>query len=178
MTKPSLHACPDPPLPRPPQFGMRTLLAFVTLCCVLLGLAGLLGHLWALAISWLVLMTAAHVAGNVWGTRLNRRPRQSPEEGDWPQPGDTPIVVCPAATRLQERAALGWTMVGVSIVCAVAGGALGTAALWFVGWGRIGYPSLIVGGVSAAVIGGFVGFLASSFLEVLLRAWSEALNGR
>jgi hypothetical protein len=34
----------------------------------------------------------------------------------------------------------------------------------------------VVAGLSATVIGGFVGFLAGSFLEVSLRAWSEALT--
>jgi hypothetical protein len=81
----------------------------------------------------------------------------------------------PPATRLRERATLGWIMVVASGLCAVAGGVLGTAVMWFVAWGKIGYPSLIVAGLSATVIGGFVGFLASSFLQVSLRAWSEAL---
>ncbi len=84
-----------------------------------------------------------------------------------------------SARQTAARAqALGWTGIAAGAVCALAGGVLGTTVLlWLVGWGEIGYPSLIVGGVSGTVIGGFVGFLASSFLEVALRAWSEALNG-
>ena len=160
-----------------PQFGMRTLFLFMTGCCVLFALVGLMGQLWALAAAWLILMTAAHVAGNVWGTRL-RRKRGMDAAGDRLSvvPGQTaPLAVnCAPPTRLQERAALGWTRVVVSALCAMVGGGLGVAVLWLVTWGRMGLGSLLIAGVSAAVIGGFLGFLATSFLEVALRAWSEA----
>jgi hypothetical protein len=168
----------EQPQPRWPQFGMRSLFVFVTLCCVLFALAGVLGRLWALALAWMMLITAVHVAGNVWGTRLRkRRPPRDARDEEWPQRGDPPFVTCPPATRLRERAALGWIGVATGAVCAMAGGVLGTSALLFVGWGEMGYPSLVVGAVSGMVIGGFAGFLASSFLEVALRAWTEALGG-
>jgi hypothetical protein len=37
-----------------------------------------------------------------------------------------------------------------------------------------GYSGVVVGGLSAAVIGGLIGFLASSFLAVFLAAWGQA----
>jgi hypothetical protein len=63
------------------------------------------------------------------------------------------------------------------MLLALVGGALGSGLLWIVGWGRMDYGSLLIAGISASVIGGFLGFLASSFLEVSLRAWSDALRG-
>jgi hypothetical protein len=161
---------------------MRALFVFITLCCVLFALVEVLGQLWALAVGWLVLMTAAHVAGNVWGNRLrnahaaSRDLDASSDDAQWRhvRPAATG---CAPAMRLCERAALGWTRVVVSTLLALAGGVLGVGLLWIVGWGRMDYGSLLIGGVSAAVIGGFLGFLASSFLEVALRAWSEALRG-
>ncbi len=168
-------------LPRWPQFGMRSLFAFVTVCCVLFALAGVMGQLWALAVAWLILMTAVHVAGNVWGNRLRSahgadRDLEASINAPW-RNSRPAAIPCASANRLRERAALGWTRVVVSTLLALLGGGLGAGLLWVVGWGRMNYGSLLVGGVSAAVLGGFLGFLASSFLEVALRAWSEALRG-
>jgi hypothetical protein len=159
---------------------MRSLFLFITGCCMLFALIGMMGQLWALAVAWLILMTAAHVAGNVWGMRLRNahlaKPHDPVSEVRWRTPSPH-IIPCAVATRLRERASLGWARVVVSTLLALTGGLLGAGALWIVGWGRMDYGSLAIGGVSAAIIGGFLGFLASSFLEVSLRAWFEALQG-
>lgn len=166
----------DPAVPRWPQFGMRTLFAIVTVCCVLFALVGLMGQLWALAVAWMVLLTAVHVAANAWGTRLRARHVAALDEaGEAPRRGERPppLAYVPA-TRLRERASFSWLRMAVSVFLAIVSGIAGSGLLWLVAWGRIDYGSLIIAGVSAAVIGSILGFLISSFLEVSLRAWWEA----
>lgn len=170
----------DPAVPRWPQFGMRTLFAFVTACCVLFALVGLMGQLWALAVGWMVLMTAVHVAANAWGIRLRqgRRVAALDETGEAPRRGELPppLAFVPA-TRLRERASFSWLRVAVSVFLAIVSGIAGSGLLWLVAWGHIDYGSLSIAGISAAVIGCILGFLISSFLEVSLRAWWEAQQG-
>lgn len=167
----------DPAVPHWPQFGMRALFVFVSACCVLFALVGLLGQLWALAVGWMVLMTAVHVAANVWGTRLRQqRPLVALDEtGEAPRRGDLPppLAYVPA-TQLRERAPFSWLRVAVSASLATTSGMAGAGLLWLVAWGQMDYGSLAIAGISAAVIGSILGFLISSFLEVSLRAWWEA----
>ena len=174
MTEPTRTTPIDPAIPRWPQFGMRSLFVFVTACCIIFALFGLLGRLWALAFGWMLLMTAVHVAANVWGTRLrHRNPAAAPrlDRAGLQHDVEPPVIVCAPATRLRERARLSWLRVAMSVLLAILGGTLGVGLLWLVG---MDYGSLAIAGMSAAVLGGFLGFLASSFFEVALCAWWEA----
>jgi hypothetical protein len=163
---------PDPVLPRWPLFLL------VSGFCVLFALVGILGQLWALAVGWLVLMTAVHVAANVWGTRLRHVRRATAIDDDavasaWRADYSAAVTFAPT-TRLRERHALSWLRAIMSVLLAVIAGVAGTTGLWLLTWGSMDYGSLAIAGVSAAVIGGFLGFLMSSFMEVGLRAWWEA----
>jgi hypothetical protein len=57
------------------------------------------------------------------------------------------------------------------------GGLIGGLALALLSFERAGYTGIIVGTISAAMVGGFLGFLTSTFAEIALRAWKEALGG-
>lgn len=164
----------DAILPTWPQFGMRSLMAFVSVCCALAALAGIVGRLWAIAIGWLVLMVAVHVAANAWGSRLRvRRGAKDHEESSTPPMHSCGALPQTGPNRLRNRTPLGWGMVAASSICGTGGGLLGVSAFWFIGWDHR-YSSLAVAGISAAVLGAFLGFLASSFVEVAMGAWLEA----
>ena len=65
---------PDRFLPAKPfQFGLRTLFVGIALLGVLLAIMVHLEPIWSLALVWSLLLVAAHVAGNVWGTRSSAR---------------------------------------------------------------------------------------------------------
>ncbi|HEY5310948.1 MAG TPA: hypothetical protein VIK18_00465, partial [Pirellulales bacterium] len=77
-------------------------------------------------------------------------------------------------TLLRQKQGPGPLMlVGVGLG-ALIGGLAGTAALWAVYWDAFGPGPIGVGGASSAVVGGFLGFLSASFVEVGARAWQEA----
>ena len=57
---------------------------------------------------------------------------------------------------------------------AIVGGSLGSLAYAY--WTDAGAVALVVGSISAAILGGFFGFAASSFLTMILSAWRQALN--
>src|SRR5262245_56836550 len=119
---------------RPPQFGLRSLLALVAACGVLFGLSR-----WGLspvalaAIVFFAVSVAFHVAGNAIGTRLR-------EIGDLPQQESAeaatirhlkPHEFAPA-TRLGQRSSRGWSIIVASSV-GVTTGAIGGGFWTFLG---------------------------------------------
>jgi len=60
----------------------------------------------------------------------------------------------------------------VTAACAAAGLIFGTVALLLAT--RAGFGGIILGALSAAVLGGFLGFTSGSFLMVATRAFREA----
>ena len=56
--------------PLHPQFGLRSLFAAMTVCCLVLGTSHWLGPVAAIALAFVLLMVALHVAGNALGTRM------------------------------------------------------------------------------------------------------------
>jgi hypothetical protein len=154
----------------PFQFRLRTLLGLVAaaggLCAVLVNI----GPLWSTLVLWTGLLVAAHVAGNACGTkRTTARPTRTR-----PLLGSVRLSLNLRATRLRQRNGPGPLMlVGVG-VGALAGGVAGTVVLWAVYWDTFGLGPVGVGGASSAVVGGFLGFLSASFVEVAGRAWQEA----
>jgi hypothetical protein len=129
-----------------------------------LGLAGWLG------VVVLAASVAMHVAGNAIGTglrdaadrRLERVPRRSPD--DLPRP---------APTHLERHTSLGRLVPVSACIGGLCGGAAGATALTI--WATASLPGAILGGLSSAVIGGLLGFLAASFIEILRTTLREAL---
>ncbi len=153
-----------------PRFSLRTLLLIVAAMCGLLSLATSLKPIWALVASWGLLMVAAHVAGNVSGTRRYRGPREM-DEG--PAFISNEIVHAPS-TQLREHADFGRSMIFATLASALVGCLVGTTYL-ILGL-RTSPPllGLLVGATSSSIIGGLFGFLASSFLNVFRRALRQA----
>jgi hypothetical protein len=155
------------------QFGLRSLLVFVTVCCMLLALPSVMGQLWALGATWLVLLIAVHVAANAWGTRL-RKPGGPATAAIEERPLHPETVVFAPTSRLRQRSSLSWLRFAASAVLACLAGAFAVYLMVMLDLQHIGYGSIAVAGVSAAIIGGLLGFLGSSFLEEALRSWNEA----
>jgi hypothetical protein len=152
---------------RPITFSWLAVVAGVA--CAAIGWLGLAGWLAAAVLAGCV---AVHVAGNALGTRLrdgtdlelSRRPRRA-------APGPLPAPAPPA--QLQRRSSLGGLVPVSAAIGGAAGGVAGSAALvCLVGSTPAG---AVLGGLSSAVIGGFIGFLAASFVEIVRTSLREAL---
>jgi hypothetical protein len=161
----------------PLQFGTRTLLAGVAALAVLLVVLQQVGTIWAVVIVWFLILVAAHVAGNVRGSlHASEPPAEHPGSAaseDAPaRPGiDSPIRFAPA-TRLRMSRSFGRVLVAVTAVCAAFGLVFGTVALALAT--RAGLGGIVLGALSAAVLGGFLGFTSGSFVMVATRAFREA----
>ena len=161
---------------RPFQFGLRTALLAVGACGVLFAVMSHVGLVWSTVLAWSGLLVAAHMVANAWGTRAKSRRRQRhPADDELPEETWTqqPIEFAPT-TQLGDNRRLGMAMFILTGVGALVGLALGTLTLLTIYWDELSYLGILVGGLSAAVIGGFLGFLTSTFLGVSLRAWNEA----
>ena len=135
-----------------------------------------LGHA-GLMLIVLVLLIGAHIVGNALGMYLRD---QSPLHR---QQEPLPIHAQPlqrepcrftneSPTHMQQRTYPGWWVVA-AIVGGVLGGGLGGArAFW--SWYEQTFSGWLLGTVSAGVIGGILSFIASSFLVMAYRAWTEA----
>lgn len=167
--------------PRPFQFGLRTMFAGVAMLSALFALMGAVGMVWSVILVWFLLLVVAHVTANAWGTRAGRRGvRSQPDDprGESTAPADPPRqLTFEGAARLRETRRPGWPMFVVTAAGALSGGALASTALMLLSLERAGYAGVVVGAVSAAAVGGFLGFLASSFLDVAGHAWREAAHG-
>ena len=159
----------------PPRFTLRTMLLAVTALGCLFGVMTALGSLWSIAILFFGCLVAGHVIGNSVGTRLrDGAPRH---ERFTPAPFGERVGAAYSSTAqgsgLSRRGRLSRITLVMTFGGAVAGAFLGTglAAIY----PEAGAPAVALGVVSSAVLGGFVGFLASSFLSVTLKAWREAL---
>ena len=165
---------------RPPQFRLSTMLAGVAVVCILLAAMKWVGPLAGFGLLFLALSIVAHVAGNAIGTRLR-------ENGSRPLPGESGGAIPrskryarPAAgdyapaTRLAARHPLGWLIVLTTGLAVLLGALAGGAFLAWFNWERTSLVSISVGALASGALGGFGGFLVSSFLRELLRANAQA----
>jgi hypothetical protein len=171
---------PSAKLPRPlwPQFTLRTLLFGVALCGVLVAIMDELGPIGSLALAWFLFLGMVHTVANYWGHSLRHQHRRvNPDDGppayavSREQSGK---VASAPATHLQTNIRLGKRMVAASAAGAMLGGMAGTTAFWLLLRDTAGYTGVLLAAISTAVIGGFLGFLASSFLAVFFEAWNQA----
>lgn len=171
MTKPLFRRRTS--LANPWQFGLRAMLAMMASASVLLLVMGLVGLQWSLVLLWFLLLIAGHVVGNSWGS--HQRQLQTPRPAVRTSVNDPPpLAADPLAVRLRHQAIFGridYLAIGAA---ALLGGGLGGAALWAAYWDRTGYSAIVVGSVSSAVIGGFLGFLCVTFTRVALQAVLDA----
>ncbi len=149
------------------RFGLYFTVALVIgIACTAIGWLGLAGWLAAMVAAGSL---AAHVAGNALGTRLRDTTDERLEK---PVPRATPLPPH-EPSLLHERTSLG-RLVPVSVgIGAVCGGFAGSYALVLATGAS--FAGAVLGGISSAVIGGLLGFLAASFVEVIRTSLREAI---
>jgi hypothetical protein len=137
--------------------------------CAAIGWLGLAGWL---AMVVVIASVSMHVAGNAIGTRLgettdhdlSRLRRRA---------ADPPVLPPSRPTRLEQRTSLGRLVPVSACIGAVCGGITGTAALVKLSSSSVAGAAL--GGVSSAVIGGLLGFLGASFVEIVRTSLRDAI---
>lgn len=141
----------------------------IGVACAAIGWLGLAGWMAALVVAASI---AGHVAGNALGTRM--REATDRDLARTATARRVEFVPPPASpSRLQRRSSLGRLVVVSAAVGGVSGGLIGAAALrWLAASSLAG---AVLGGFSSAVIGGLLGFLAASFVEIVRTSLREAI---
>ena len=155
------------------QFSTRTLLGGIAGCAVLILVMQQVGAVWSTAIIWFLLLIVAHVAANVRGSRLSSdsgAPRP-PAEISGSGSCDVAARFAPA-TRLRNSRRFGRALLAVTSFMAAVGLLLGTGALILLTPADAG--GIVLGGISAGVLGGLLGFVCASFAMVATGAFQEA----
>ena len=160
------------------------MMLFVAAICVSLALMRIIGPYGSFVLILFLLSVFAHVAGNAIGTKLrdqtNRRsPREAGEaSADGPARPLTESDFAPT-TRLSRGDSLGITIVVVVCVGAVVGASIGAYLLYQTLGDKATIANMSLGITACAIIGGFAGFAASTFLKVLIGANVDAWrNGK
>ena len=141
----------------------------LALACAAIGWLGLAG--WMAAVV-LLASVAMHVAGNAIGTRLRETTDRDLRLRRGIPPGQ-PSLPIPVPTHLERRSSLGRLVPVSTGIGATCGGTAGTLSLlWLTGSSPAG---AVLGGVSSALIGGLLGFLLASFVEIVRTSLRESL---
>ncbi len=164
----------------PPQFSLRSLLLAVGVVFLLIALFDWVGTAWAVPLVFLMILIIGHVMGNVVGTRL----RDAGSTCDRPQATSTAEATALGRVRMPsvrrshlcDKTPLDrgvWLLVASGIAAAgLAGGTL----LATLQWQDITWVGLLLGAVSAGILGGWLTLLAATFLHAAGRAWREAVE--
>lgn len=141
----------------------------IGVACAAIGWLGIAGWI---AVAVAVASVAMHVAGNAMGTQLResadrdlsrfRRRESAPQALPRSRP-----------TRLEQRQSLGRLVPVSAGIGAVCGGVTGAAALAILTSSSVAGATL--GGLSSAVIGGLLGFLGASFIEIIRVSLRDAI---
>ena len=160
----------------PPRFTLRTLLLVVTALGCLFGVMAALGSSWSILILLFGCLVAGHVIGNSLGTRLRDGAPRYEKLARASFDARIAAQHAPATQGggLSRRVRLSRITLVMTFGGASAGAFLGGTGLAAI-YTEAGAAAVALGVVSSAVLGGFVGFLTSSFLSVTLKAWREAL---
>ena len=162
----------------PPQFTLRTLIGIITLLAVLFSLVNVVHPVVMAGLVLLGLLIAAHVAGNVIGTRLREMgDRPMTKEGREVPPrrfdGHVDRASFAPPSDLARRISLGLPILIVTTAGVLTGGIGG--GLWgYLSAGSDGWLNIVVGCVAFGFLGGFGSFAAFSFTQVMLGAIRQA----
>jgi hypothetical protein len=172
----SIEPSPESPHLSRWHYGFRALHFAAILCGALLAVAESIGLMGTLGLVFLILLVVMHVLGNALVTRLNR-------ESTWqidaeqvdpallpPVDGWRADIGPPRISHLGMRTSGGWLVGTMTCLGMLAGGILG--GLFFAQEPTV--AGMVVGTVSAVVLGGFFGFMTSSCSKVVLAAWWQA----
>jgi hypothetical protein len=156
------------------QFSIRTLLLGIAAVGVVLAIGKLVGVVWMTLALWSLLLVVAHVAGAAIG---HRRRSADPAAADPPHPAHlargAPLPVLEERPNLLTRPApLSAWVRHCTIGGSLLGGLGGLGGLWVLGVSSVN--GLVLGTISASVLGGFFAFLISSFLAIASNAWDDA----
>jgi len=164
--------------PPPIQFSLKSLLVLTTLACAAFAVVSRLSLLGAVALVWLMLLMAAHVSGNAWGSRATARStrRHLPHAGGTAAAGTGDVVPPPCApqTHLGMQATLGHGMAVMVGVGAVIAAGVGLLLIWRHNQGGLGPTGVLMGALSSAGIGAFLSFLGCSCLKISVKALRQA----
>jgi hypothetical protein len=164
---------------RPPRFSLRALLLCMAALGCLFAIMSAVGLVWSAVILLFLSLVAAHVLGNSFGTRLRDQASREIALKRAAQPREPPDVIrlnVDAPRQLTERARLNRVTLVTSAGGALVGAEFGGAGLAAI-YPQAPLGAVVLGVVSSAVLGGFAGFLASSFLSVVRQALAEAHRG-
>lgn len=163
---------------RPPQFTLRMLIGLITLLAAMFALVNVVHPVVMAGLVLLALLIAAHVAGNVIGTRLREigdHPVTKEGKEAPPRPFDRHVDRNSFAppSDLARKISLGLPILIVTSAGVLTGGIGG--GLWgFLSAGSDGWLNIVVGTVAFGFLGGFGSFAAFSFTQVILGAWWQA----
>ena len=110
------------------------------------------------------------MAGNAVGMRLR-------DDGPTPEAQvSSPLQASDyaPATRLSLHQRLGRMTIAFTALGSIFGAIGGGTLLAVLNWENITIANLSLAIISCAILGAFLGFVMSSFLQVFLQAWSEA----
>ncbi|HVU88951.1 MAG TPA: hypothetical protein VHD36_16625 [Pirellulales bacterium] len=150
------------------QFGTRSVLIGTAGCALIALVFQRFGATAGVSLVWFLILAAAHVAGNAFGTRQTAQAPRPPRES----PGSDPMIRYAPATPLRDQRGFGRRLVIITASAALAGLLLGSAALVLVVPANL--AGIVLGSFSAAVLGGFLGFVGGSFVMVATRSFREA----
>jgi hypothetical protein len=164
---------------KPPQFRLRTMLLGVALVCVLLVVMISIGMFWAMGLLMLILLIVAHVVGNSLGTQLRDHGSRITTAAEDPNKLSATAVSAqpwqrPLAGRMQEKEPVGWLLIALSVIGAIASGIVGGLAISSLYWDKIGAGGIVIATLAAGVIGGMAVFLTGTFIDMVRRVWREA----
>lgn len=153
-----------------PQFGTRELLAFIAFVAITIVALQVLDPLVSAGLILLGLCIFAHVAGNAVGMRLrDAGPSPESQTSSALQASDYA-----PATRLSLHQRLGRMTITFTALGSIFGAIGGGTLLAVLNWENITIANMSLAIISCAILGGFLGFVMSSFLQVFLQAWAEA----
>lgn len=142
----------------------------LALACAAIGWLGLAGWM---AVAVVAASVAMHVAGNAIGTRLRDATDDDlARRRGWRR---EPAAALPPIRRshLERRSSLGRLVPVSAAIGGVCGGLAGVACL--ITMTASSPAGAVLGGLSSAVIGGLLGFLGASFVEIVRTSLREAL---
>lgn len=158
-----------------PRFGLRALLLVVALLSGLFALGSAIGALGAAVVTWLLLLSAAHVLGNSWGSRTFQSRGSQHEDPDAARDGGLPTPLPKVDT---DAIALRHSLTDERP--RQIGGAIGALALGLAGggfftsfyWSQATLAGVLVWFFSCAVVGALAGFVSSGLVQAFALAIS------